>query len=1408
MDRACDVINIMERDKMKKSKLMKTMYRGILAIFLSVMLLLEPAHNMVVNGVEEMPEELAVVETNSVSDNDSGENGDMVEGNVGSTEGATESEESSSEEDAPADEDIGETVSGNEIDEELEENIEEQPEDGETTEDDMNGFSDMPSDYRLTSFQRKLKADLTSTLEQFHEEQEGENFAGNQVIAFAESEEEAELIASAYCAEVLDFDMGVVTLELQDGNTVRSALVAAAETDNNLPPVWPNYIRELFGETAFEVGDAHGAEMENVTAPGLEMTEEEYAADGGQASSGTYEQILNEITGYNDPYLKATDSKYQWFHTTVGSTYAWSAGYTGNGVRVGIIDSGVDANADLDGRIFGKRDFCDGTADVVDYVGHGTHVAGIVAAVADNGFGGAGVAPQAQIFNARVFGETESKSGYDATIIGAINYLIGEENNANGEQISSEPARVDIINMSFGGPGMSGAYQGVLDKAYQKGVIVFAATGNDGGSLTMYPASYDHVIGVSATDNNNERAYFSNYGTSTDLSAPGVNIWSTLGSSHGSLQGTSMACPMAVGEAAVILSGRDALPAMRDEQGNDKSGKARVDAVESIMTENTVSAGSGMGKGITSLAKVFRLSAAAEKPKTPDITIQQNDTKQSVKVTIRVQDGMTLRYTTNGRNPVYKNGITDDDTTLVNDHRETVFELDCSVAAKGTVKAIAINASGVSSSVKSVSYTLHPYVKTITVSGSQRLEQGKSIQLGAVVSPVYAANKKVNWRIEASQGGAVDSSKIKIDQKGKITAAADAEVGAYTVTVCAEDAGKSTARYSVQVVAAGSAIHSLAFDKNTVQELWRTKESEFPTLSLSPFLLAKEKRDGELVLIDSSDLSGRVIWSSSRPAVATVDHDGTVTAKAAGTTTITVMANDNNKRKTTVNIKVKQAVTEIAVTSDKGKTVTGGYTVAVGKSILLKAVVSPARPANKKVIWSIRPDSENTAVDSADMRNIVVNRTSGKITVKAGAVSGDYIVTAEAADGKGAKTEQTVRVCGIAIGEIRLDTMKAVLYTQKVDGQKSNTKTITATIKGMGGATGFDPGAYNVINSKPSVVKAEPITEADGTISIQLTATGSMYGKANITIVSTDGSNKKASCAVTVSGGIKKVQMKNGSDSTADIVKKITLFRSGTDTISPKSAELYAMVEGTEGVNDKAYEVKSSDPSLVQVTTDKLTGRVTVTAGGKATGKATITLLSTDGSKKKAVCTVTVGNPPSRINIAPKAGTTRYVVPGKSIQLKATLETGYGLVTDKSVTWSISDSYKNLGITISKSGKVTVPDWYSKTGVIPITVMANDGSGISADYSIAVVEPTTYISAGAPTGNNSIGYTISFRSDCRTPMSCTSSAPAVISPTITYSPSTGNGRIKFTELKKGTAIITIKALDSSGETYKITYRVE
>ena len=1341
-----------------------------------------------------------------------GESGDTIDEE--DPDDVTDDEQLGEEESEEKTEDFSEvedeTVSGNDLDEASEKS-------------DLDGFSDMPSGYKLTSFQKEMKADMLDALSQLDESDEGMTYAEGQVYTFASSEEEAEMIAEAYHAEILNYSMGVLTLKLSEDKTVRAALQVASDMDNNLPAVWPNYRRELYGEV---VPEAEGSMI-----PGLEIEEEEYAIDeempqqeseDGISSPEAYEQALNELSEGYDPFLSTTSESYQWFHNTIGSPYAWDAGYLGKGVTVGVVDSGIDSNGDLNDNVTGGYNFCDNNTDTGDSKGHGTHVAGIIAAL-KNKDKGTGVAPQAKIYNAKVFGANAQLSGLDSTIIAAINYLIQEEGNTNSNKINNLPARVDIINMSLGGPGFAQPYKVVLDKAYQKGVIVFAATGNDGGSLTMIPAACPHVIGVAATDNNNQRAYFSNYGPTADLAAPGVNIWSTYGAGYDSLQGTSMACPVAAGEAAVILSGQAALPTL-----NGKTGKARVDAVESIMKSNTIGAGSGMGKGITSLPKVFKLSTAATKPNAPKITPKDVSTAtvQKMNITIEAQAGMRICYTTDGKNPVFlKDGTAGTGTNLVETNATTIT-VNGKDAAKGTIKAIAVNASGTISSVKSYKYTLKPFVEGIEISGPKRVEQGKTIQLAATVTPTYATNKTVEWKL-TKDGNEVDPTLVKIDTKGKITTKAGAAEGTYAVTATAKDGSGTTGTYSIDVIKANTGIQKIAFAKDVQKELW-LGVSGGNKVELLTYVTAEEKgADGKNQPADMTKVKSNLSWTSSKPAVATVDNTGAVTALAVGTTTITVKTDDNLAKKATVSITVKQAVTGITIEADN-------FSVAAGKSLALKAILEPGKnlpgkPSNNKVNWSIAPASGNEdGKAEIESKNIAINKSNGKITVKATAKTGDYTVTAEAADEKGAKATKTVTVVSGAIGEIKLDQKKVTLSTTSANGGTTQT-TITATIKGVKNKeTDFLETAYKVTSSNPSVVTAAATLKEKGAVEIALKAVGTKYGKANIVIASTDGSNKKATCVVTVSGGIKKVELVDGPSSTKK-VSKLTLFRKDVVNTAPGTAEIYANITGSDGANKQAYEVTSSDPKLVAVAYNTSTNKIDLTASSKATGKATITVMAKDGSKKKATCTVTVVNPASKINIAPKAGTTRYVVPGKSVQLTATMETEFGAVSNKKVDWSL-DLPEDLSYiaSINASGKVKVSDKIGVKQPFAVTAIATakDGSGVTAKYDVYFTTPTTKVLLDWNVENRgwtalmypNRAYTVPFESNCTSPMICTTSSAGVASPEITYSPAyydeennkwiAGQGYIRFVTTKKGKATLTVKAMDSTGKSDSMTILVK
>jgi len=219
---------------------------------------------------------------------------------------------------------------------------------------------------------------------------------------------------------------------------------------------------------------------------------------------------------------------------------SWDLTLGSSSVVIAIIDTGVDLNhPDLAAKIVPGVNLVNSNKTPDDDNGHGTHCAGIAAAITNNGIGVAGVAPNCKIMPVKVL--DGSGSGYLSTVAQGIRYA------ANGG--------AKVISLSLGNSTQSQTLQDAVTYAIGKGAVVVAAAGNDGVSSKFYPAACSGVIAVAAVDSNDNKASFSNYGAWVSVAAPGVRVYSTwMGDSYATASGTSMAAPYVAGEAAMLFS--------------------------------------------------------------------------------------------------------------------------------------------------------------------------------------------------------------------------------------------------------------------------------------------------------------------------------------------------------------------------------------------------------------------------------------------------------------------------------------------------------------------------------------------------------------------------------------------------------------------------------------------------------------------------------------------------------------------------------------------------------------------------------------------------------------------------------------------------------------------------------------
>ncbi|WP_026689564.1 S8 family peptidase [Alteribacter aurantiacus] len=231
---------------------------------------------------------------------------------------------------------------------------------------------------------------------------------------------------------------------------------------------------------------------------------------------------------------------YQWNLEQITVEEGWQITSGNEEIPIAIIDSGVDPeHVDLEDKIIGGYNAFENNENYYDEHGHGTHVAGVAAAVTNNVEGIAGVSWTNPILAVKAL--DANAEGNSFSIADAIRWSVD-----NGAR---------VINMSLGDSHDSEVMRDAIRYAYEQDVVLIAASGNEAVETPMYPAAYPEVFTVAALDPDGQHAQFSNFGEHVDVSAPGEHIPSTyVGNEYVAMSGTSMASPHVAGLAGLILS--------------------------------------------------------------------------------------------------------------------------------------------------------------------------------------------------------------------------------------------------------------------------------------------------------------------------------------------------------------------------------------------------------------------------------------------------------------------------------------------------------------------------------------------------------------------------------------------------------------------------------------------------------------------------------------------------------------------------------------------------------------------------------------------------------------------------------------------------------------------------------------
>ena len=882
----------------------------------------------------------------------------------------------------------------------------------------------------------------------------------------------------------------------------------------------------------------------------------ESRADRYEAITETRPEAGTDLS-HNDTYYKLQEK----YLNLINAQVFEKKGLDGDGITIAVIDSGVTpAHRDIDyDRILDGYNYDDGAemkADaLIDESGHGTAVTGILTAKADNGIGVAGLFPKLKVVPLKV---TPSKKLDDASslmIAQAINDAV-------------DIYHVDVITTSLEVKDTD-ELAAAVRHAEESKVIVTGAAGNsskaenNGEDPYVYPAAYDEVISVGAVDLNGTVRSTSQKNDKVLVTAPGEGI-AVLDLSRNDrcklAEGTSYASPLAAAMAvAAKQHDRDITPEQFREMLKATARDAGPEGFDN-----------SYGYGIVDYAAFYRALFG--------ITTQYEITLNRTELTITEGKSMPL-------SAVVAPADAENRKVLWSSSDEAVATVD----GQGRVTAIAPGEAKITAACDGDDTVFA--VCAVTVEKAPEIEKLEVPSNGTPNDGTYEGTAVVedfgySVTFKAAFSGGKLASLTDFSLKNNDDEDNEDFAGYAWDTIREKLLGQPA---SVDIVS--GATHS----SRAIMEAYKDAYAKAIairygiTLNKTKLSLTAGKSETLAATVTPADAENKeVLWSTSNASVATVDAAGKIIAVAPGRATITATAAAADAADTGATAVCEVTVTKPVSSIKLDKT---SASVLRGKTVTLKATVSPSDAGNKAVSWS----SSDKKIATVDSKGLVKGVAKGTATI-----------TVKAKDGSGVKA-----TCKITV---RQPVTKITLNKKSASILRNKTITLKAT---AGPSSANDKSvAWTTSNKKVATVNSKGVVK------------GIAKGTATITATARDGSKVKAACKITV----------------RQPVTKITLNKKSASILRNKTITLKATA-GPSSANDKSVTWTTSNKKIATVNSKGV-------VKGIAKGTATITATAKDGSKVKAVCKITVRQPVTKLTINK---TKLTVKKGKTATLKVTV---------------------------------------------------------------------------------------------------------------------------------------------------------